>query len=347
MLMSNLNPVCCFQRPPQRRMSAETLWGTTVHNPSRVFPLGSATTATSRVPVALDDDDDNLGETSPSESDFVASEDAYPWSKVQGWALRDNVPKYTIRIELGPNKQQQQQPPSLQNGSTGEAQQSVLSSYVLWRSLLQEVPELAGYPLEFLQERYKEQLLTRDKEHDDSGTDNGGDSEKISKRSDKTTRVTSNSKASLETVGTLPYLQDFEFAVEGGICGTVYGLEGVADGSRIETSAVSKIQETLPKGYAQTSDGSVAFELGRPKGEIEGQGWKVASATASFTSAASTIGSRTLQEQAGKLTAPTSSGLDDDDGLLVRLGAVTAIFLAGATAFNMVAHHMTVNVFWV
>jgi len=38
---------------------------------------------------------------------------------------------------------------------------------------------------------------------------------------------------------------------------------------------------------------------------------------------------------------------NDTDGLLLRLGGTTGIFLAGATAINMLSHHMTVNVFWV
>ena len=35
------------------------------------------------------------------------------------------------------------------------------------------------------------------------------------------------------------------------------------------------------------------------------------------------------------------------DSNLVNLGATTAILLGGATAFNMLSHHLTVNVFWV
>jgi hypothetical protein len=33
--------------------------------------------------------------------------------------------------------------------------------------------------------------------------------------------------------------------------------------------------------------------------------------------------------------------------MLTTLGATTAILLGGATAVNMLSHHLTVNVFWV
>jgi len=54
------------------------------------------------------------------------------------------------------------------------------------------------------------------------------------------------------------------------------------------------------------------------------------------------------------LASTTRQGIDiagmdwkDPDGYLVKLGASTGLLLAGATAVNMLSHHLTVNVFWV
>lgn len=51
-----------------------------------------------------------------------------PWSDSQEWALKDNLPKFTVMIP-----------------TDGSAEQ-----YAMWRSLTREVPELAGYPVPFL-----------------------------------------------------------------------------------------------------------------------------------------------------------------------------------------------------
>jgi hypothetical protein len=275
------------------------------------------------------DDESNLNLHSSSSSSSSSSSYVYPWSKNQEWALRDNLPKYIIRIPMkqkiilssnntnnniinsNPQQQQQQQENKV-----------VLQSYVLWRSLLQDVPELAGYPVDFLQARYRE----RQQEKQDA---------------------INNINVVVDDIGVLPYLQDYEFSTQGGVCGTVYGLEGVADGSRIETSAVTNVQETLRNGYIQTSDGSAAFELGRPisigGGEV-GEGWKMLASTGSSKAAAAAANG--LKEKAGSLARPQNA-VDDADGLLLRLGATTGILLAGAAAINMISHHMTVNVFWV
>jgi hypothetical protein len=361
-------------------------WGgatTPIRKRFRLRPLDSATTTAetshaspaaldghnSKLEVNDDDDDDggrssSLGKSDGTPSSVVDMTMLYPWSNVQEWALRDNVPKYTIRTELA-TRRDQLQPETPESLLTAESKNPATrttttttaahtpSSYVLWRSLVQEVPELAGYPLEFLQERRREQLL-----HSEfNGSDDVDGEKSMDGDGDETGVVASSSKittahpASPPSAGILPYLQDYEFAPGGGIRGTAYGLVGVADGSRIETSAVSNIHETLPRGYARTSDGTVAFELGRPRrSETEGgEGWTVPSAagTPKSAAAASVMGVRALLEGTGKLTVPSTSGTDDADGFLVRLGALTGIFMAGATAVNMLSHHMTVSVFWV
>ena len=42
-----------------------------------------------------------------------------------------------------------------------------------------------------------------------------------------------------------------------------------------------------------------------------------------------------------------ANNAEDGDGMLLRLGALSGVLLAGATAINMLSHHLTVNVFWV
>ncbi|KAG7341487.1 hypothetical protein IV203_023439 [Nitzschia inconspicua] len=250
-----------------------------------------------------------VGDESQDDGDITTT-DSYPWSEAQEWALRDNLPKYLVRI----SQKNQQSTKSTQTPATAS-----LSTVVLWRSLLQDVPELAGYPVKVLQAKYKE----RQKNMNDDASSNVGE------------------------IGNLPFLQDYEFSTQGGVCGTVYGLVGVADGSRIETAVVTNVQETLPLGYVQTGDGSMAFEMGRPLTDasqsngVDSSAWRVISgasvaSTQQLAKAGLKNGSNALVE-----------GVSEGDGYLMRLGALTGIVLAGSTALNMLSHHMTVNVFWV
>jgi hypothetical protein len=292
-------------------------------------------------PDDIDDDDDDDDGSVPNE---------YPWSKVQEWALHDNLPKYMIRIPTKPKNPILSSSTSSRNNGRHYHEDSKqqqdkknkkksFQSYALWRSLLQDVPELSGYPVDFLQERCRErqqkqppiEKANRDENDDDYDDD------------DNDNHINGDSN-DLTSIGILPYLQDYEFTAQGGVCGTVYGLKGVADGSRIETSAVTNVQETLPNGYIQTSDGSAAFELGRPIGNgneqsLVSEGWKMLSSSNGPTP--STVGVKVNSINL------VPQNVDDADGLLLRLGATTGILLAGATAINMISHHMTVNVFWV
>lgn len=287
------------------------------------------------VVTATSDDDDNddfsttksvnTASTAKSASNSVVVDSYYPWSEAQDWALRDNLPKYIVRI------------PSSSKNSEIEQSSMKLTTVALWRSLLQDVPELAGYPVPFLQAKYKEQQQHAAKSNEE--------------KNKKPTIVEG-------PIAVLPFLQDYDFSAQGGVCGTVYGLEGVADGSRIETSAVHNVQETLPLGYVQTSSSdnssdssSVAFEMGRPLAAV-GDGskpdsssqWRILSGGVSAAASAQQLAKNGMQSGSKALVEGAPS---DADGYLVRLGAVTGIVLAGATAFNMISHHMTVNVFWV
>lgn len=44
----------------------------------------------------------------------------------------------------------------------------------------------------------------------------------------------------------------------------MYGIPGVADGSKIETTALRDIETTLPMGYILTDDQEIIYELGLP-----------------------------------------------------------------------------------
>lgn len=232
--------------------------------------------------------------TSSSSSEENKSLDM-PWSQLQDWALRDQLPKYTVVIPIED-----------EDGVTKH------KSYTLWRTMSREVIELAGYPIDFLQQRQVHQIQ--------------------------------NNETKLTTpTGALPYLDDFEFSNSGGLSGIVYGVRGVADGTRIETAPVGNVQRTIPSGFVLTSDGSVAYELGTPLREDD----FVYSLDGTNTRK---IIKQTADQVGGAISTSVSTAansVEDPDAMLVRLGGLTTIVLAGAVAVNMLSHHLTVNVFWV
>jgi len=194
-----------------------------------------------------------------------------PWSDVQKDALTRNLPKYSVKIPLKSNN---------------------TPDFVLWRSLLQEVPELTGYPIDFLQKQ-------------------------------------------ASNVGSLPYLDQYDFTATGGLSGKIYGIPGLAEGSVLETSSVTQLEVTLPQGFVRTADGLAAYELGRP-----------AIAPQPTSQASIEAGDRILKSvKTAGLVVPST--VEDGDGALLRLGGLTGVLLAGATAVSMLSHHLTVNVFWV
>eukprot|EP00538_Stauroneis_constricta_P009001 CAMPEP_0119566010 /NCGR_PEP_ID=MMETSP1352-20130426/31789_1 /TAXON_ID=265584 /ORGANISM="Stauroneis constricta, Strain CCMP1120" /LENGTH=383 /DNA_ID=CAMNT_0007615047 /DNA_START=45 /DNA_END=1196 /DNA_ORIENTATION=- len=222
-----------------------------------------------------------------------------PWSQIQQWALRDQLPKYTMILTL-----------------KGPDDVEFTDSYALWRSLASDVTELSGYPLDFLQ-RVHDDLIVR------------------------------NETILQATPRLLPYMDSYGFSSSGGVFGSVYGVPGVADGTSIETSAVENIQLTLPKGYIRTADGFAAYELGNAVQADSGNGNGMFQEISSNTIVSSLASSSTASLQSAASIATGASGEEDADQLLLRLGATTGILLAGATAVNMLSHHLTVNVFWV
>jgi len=249
-----------------------------------------------------------------SESETTRS---YPWSEVQQWTLRDSLPKYTIRIPIKQKKM---------ITSTKSQEETVISSFALWKTLQNDVPELAGYPIEFLQDRY-EDILRGDQTKNDKADDEGENNGAI------------KSVEPPPAPGILPYLQDYEFSSAGGVSGYVYGMDGVSDGSRIETSAVGDVKESLPRGFIQTSDGYASFELGNP---LQSDAL-IEKGTAAVTSTLKDVSNIATSDQ----MRSALSEIDNGDGMLLRLGALSGILLAGATGISMLSHHLTVNVFWV
>lgn len=176
----------------------------------------------------------------------------------------------------------------------------------LWRSLSREVVELSGYPADQLRERYEAQQQQNNE-------------------------ATEKSKKPIPDI--LPMLDEYEFEPSGGLSGRVYGIPGIAEGSKIETTALRDVQITVPKGYVLTDE--VVYELGSPLRtpySLDG------------------VERPSLSKTAESLTSNALSFSDDvskGDDMLIKLGGLTGVVLAGASAVGMLSHHLTVNVFWV
>lgn len=145
-----------------------------------------------------------------------------------------------------------------------------------------------------------------------------------------------NENATLtETPKVLPMLDDYNFESSGGLSGRVYGIPGVADGTNIVTTSIASIL-TVSQGYVQTEDGAATYELGTPHRDaysLDDANTRVQE----FSSQALNIASQGL----------SATPDEDPDTQLVRLGYITAVMLAGATAVDMLSHHLTLEVFWV
>lgn len=211
-----------------------------------------------------------------------------PWNDAQEWALRDTFSKYTVQISAN--------------------NQETLETHVLWRNLVLDTPELAGYPFPYLVDRLQE-----------------------------ATYKPTNWKGEI-----LPYLDTFCFTSNGGISGAVYGIPGVADGTQIQTTPVGNVDVTIPRSFVQTSDGTI-YELGQPLDKASSSSVVQTAATqlesrlvggekGSATSTRDTEGGGAL------------SVLDPE---VINLGALTALVVGSAWAVGALSHHLTVNVFWV
>lgn len=230
----------------------------------------------------------------PTRSTKVETERRYdlPWSEMQQWALRDQLSKFTVQV------------PAVFGGK------ETIRVFTLWRTMVEEVPELSGYPLSFLLDRQAE-LMERNE---------------------------TNIRTTLEI---LPYLDEYEFEPNGGLVGSVYGVRGVADGTRIRTTSVGEVKTTIPKGFVCTEDGTVIYELGSPAGDTY---------SLDGTSKIEKFSKISKAAQFRTSISRVSNPFDEDpilDSDLIRLGGLTAILLGGALAVETLSHHLTINVFWV
>jgi hypothetical protein len=246
-----------------------------------------------------------------------------PWSDIQEWALRDQFPRYTVKIPVwtGDNPYESQ--------NDNESSQTTMKVFTLWRTMCQEVTELTGYPIPFLQERLRDTSA-------DASTGAPGVPPRV-----------------LPSSEILPFLDEFEFESAGGLSGRVYGVAGVADGTRIQTTPVGNVQITVPRGFVRTADGSVIYELGRPRATDKDDSPFSLSSMSSAASARSKA-LQAVQEEASAWAGSLSNvGSDlkntdgDVDADLVRLGGLTAVVLSGALAVDLLSHHLTINMFWV
>lgn len=133
-----------------------------------------------------EDDDDNDDDDSRLDM---------PWSNFHDWALRDNLPRY---IRILPGKKPR--------------------TYALWRTMMQDVPELSGYPIEFLQKKYAAKPRQQRKESNGTTKDDDDDDDTTAETK-KTQRVASSKPGTVPEV--LPYLDNFCFENAGGLSGQV------------------------------------------------------------------------------------------------------------------------------
>ena len=240
--------------------------------------------------------------TFPDSSSINNNHNSLPWSPKQEWALRDNISKYSVFLLTSRQQLQQQQQP-ISDHKNGKV--------VLWRTMVREITELSGYDIPRIQSQY--QLLTL---------------------------ASSDSDGLILSDILLPFIDQYEFQIHGGVSGFVYGMKGILDGTRIQTSSLIQSEYTIPRGYIQTQDECIAYELGSPLGQTN------------------TGDRRMIQEQnlvsllTAKNTLDTGArGTDVVTKAILSLAQPWTgpiIILTGAAVLvHLLSHHLTVNVFWV
>jgi len=236
-----------------------------------------------------------------------------PWSEIQEWALRDRLERFTITVPIV--------------DATTTTTTTTLQSYTLWRALVQDSTELAGYPLSFLVQRAVDLRADKDDETQ--------------------TQQQSPQSSSCFSYEILPFLDDYCFEATGGLSGKSFGIVGVADGTRIQTQPVTQVETTLPQNYVRTADGQVVYELGRPlemSTATAGNDMASRDAATVATSTSSLLPAVRIDNNDEDNNNKNELVLDSD---LINIAGLTAVVIAGATAMASLSHHLTVNVFWV
>eukprot|EP00934_Nitzschia_sp_Nitz4_P001133 Nitzschia sp. Nitz4//scaffold141_size107518//72288//73157//NITZ4_004286-RA/size107518-processed-gene-0.113-mRNA-1//1//CDS//3329536318//1133//frame0 len=253
------------------------------------------------------------------------------WSSRQDEAFRENHPKYTRTLSLNG------QPPAL---------------YTLWRTMLREVPEFSDFTVEMLKEAHDKH-----------------------RASDPT---------NFPEAGSLPFLDEYEFTGEGSVVGRLYGVAGLADGTKIELPGVSDMK-TFQFGFICPPGSQMLYELGSPKEDmnprtaVNSRFGKLlmgvmsvsdtlsqrlsdaiaqpmdsmgitskSTSTAAKSSASSITSSKQATAQSGTSSNTTESNEPEDS----EKSNNNFMWLVGGTAALQVvsrfllAHHLTVNMFW-
>ena len=253
-----------------------------------------------------------------------------PISDLQMMTLKSKIPKYMVT-----------KPASFEFDSTRPNKTNRI--VVLWRNLMNDTPELHGYPISFLSEQMKSTM------------------QYIYLTSNTTITLTSTELALKQAINDAeidwdlvsPYMDAYTFEMGGGVTGLAYGVTGVADGTQICTSSVGDVQSTILRNYILTGDGCL-YELGRPAFSKDSLS-QVAAQDLSYSLSGTTKEWFRNGKETASLIVKNSRAIvneikDDDaaiDSDLWQLAGLTTLVLSGAMAMETLSHHLTVNVFWV
>jgi len=303
----------------------------------------SCSRSSSNITLSLSSRSKTVSQTSKDNNDDNDDDDddVMFWSERQDWALKDNLPNYTVDINI----------PKLSTSNSNISSNIDIDSqsqYAMWRAMIREVTELMGYDAEFVRKKHQQQLLKLSKDQNDNVIDNDNDN------AIDNDNVIQSPSSSSSSPGILPLIDQFEFTNNGGLSGKINGLPGIAPGTTIQTSPLMHAQLTIPRGYALTQDtyGSTAYELGVP---LSGAQYSLdlknmmlkAGPTGELAIEAISTGRQVLKDSTSNMNIQIDGTDPETNQFLANLGASTAILLGTATAINMLSHHLTVNVFWV
>lgn len=232
-----------------------------------------------------------------------------PWTDHQAFVLKAKVPKFTVQVP-----------------AIWTTPHDNITRYVLWHNLVADTPELAGYPTQFLVDRLQD-LWTTSSSDDDTLIGSIND--------DRPDNV---------DVRILPVLDAFKFESQGGLVGSCYGMEGIADGTRIQTTPVFNVQATVHQGYLRTEDGSVLYELGQPLVAAEEMDDTAQQFAGLAKKAAAQVTGYSNNKNKDDMATTDEGGPDAD---IIRLGGLSALAIVGGMAVTSLLDHLTVTVFWV
>jgi hypothetical protein len=248
---------------------------------------------------------------------------------IQIIALTSKISKFIVTISDAT---------AIGTGSKGSPDQSE-KAIVLWRNLLDDTPELTGFPISFL----SEQVISMIRDNHPSI---------IATLENFLSRKNVNDTFIAWDM-VVPYLDAYTFEGGGGVNGLVYGVTGVADGTLICTTPVGDLQTTILRNYIQTGDGCI-YELGRPS-FVSDPAIQTTKSNQPYSLAGTTKqwfrdGKLSASSMVNNLPLPNVDDKSSDfanNPELIQLAGLTTVVLFGAAAMESLSHHLTINVFWV